>query len=218
MAFALGSALMARDIPGERRDLEDEERRLQKASEKAVKAQQKKGMWGSIGKTLGSIGAGALGTALGGPAGGVLAAKMVGGYLGGRLGQGAVDTSKELAALRSQAGGGKFLTSQREDLLSAGKDLQGDFRDARSGMRNQLAMSSVASPLMAYGAAEGLGGFGKDALLASGDKMSAWDALISQSEFSPFMGGKEKAGTEALKVGGSNPLGGLSSNFGGVFN
>ena len=218
MAFALGSALMARDIAGERRDLEDEERRLLRASEDAVKAQQKSGMWGSIGKTLGSIGAGALGTALGGPAGGVLAAKMVGGYLGGRLGQGTIDTSDELAALRSQAGKGSFLSSQREGLTESSKLLQEDFRDARSGMRNQLAMSSVASPLMAYGAAEGLGGFGKDALLASGDKMSAWDALISQSEFSPFMGGKEKAGTEALKVGGSNPLGGLSSNFGGVFN
>ena len=197
MAFALGSALMARDIARERRDLEDEERRLLRASEDAVKAQQKKGMWGSIGKTLGSIGAGAVGTALGGPAGGILAAKIAGGYLGGRIGQGAIDTSDELAALRSQAGKGNFLSSQRKDLTEGSKDLMKDFREARSGMRNQLALSAATTPLMAYGAAEGLGGFGKEALLASGDKISAWDALMSQSELSPFMGSREKAATIA---------------------
>ena len=198
MSFAIGRALLERDVQTERAALQAEQKRLEEAAEDAAEAQGKKGMWGSIGKTLGSIGAGALGTALGGPAGGILAAKMVGGYLGGRLGQGTIDTSDELAALRSQAGKGSFLSSQREGLTESSKLLQEDFRDARSGMRNQLAMSSVASPLMAYGAAEGLGGFSKDALLASGDKMSAWDALISQSEFSPFMNkGKEKAATIA---------------------
>ena len=110
MAFALGSALMARDIAGERKELEDEERRLQRASEDAVKAQQKSGMWGSIGKTLGSIGAGTIGGILGGPAGAIMAGKMAGSYLGGKVGQGLVSTKEEEKACESFFESLKLLT------------------------------------------------------------------------------------------------------------
>jgi len=195
MAFALGSALMARDVSRERKDLREEEKRLQKAGEAATEAQQKKGMWGSIGKTLGSIGAGALGTMVGGPAGGILAAKMAGSYLGGRIGQGLVDTSEEYDALKSQVSKGNFLSSEREDLRDFSTEAQKGFKDATSGMRKQLAIGSIKDPLMAYGAAEGLGGFklGAEGLGKTTGGMSAWDSLMSQPEFSPFMGSKEKA-------------------------
>jgi hypothetical protein len=53
---------------------------------------------------------------------------------------------------------------------------------------------------MAYGSAEGLGGFklGAEGLGKAKEGMSAWDALISQSEFSPFMGDKKKAVAKAV--------------------
>ena len=166
MAFALGSALLKRDIAGERDVLRQEEKRLQEAAEDAAKAQQKKGMWGSIGKTLGSIGGGALGTMFGGPAGGVLGAKMLGGFFGGKLGGSLVDTSDERRALESQLGKGKFLSSRRTGLKESSEDLMKDFRKASRSRENQLLLGSIASPLMAYGAGEGLSGFGKEALLS----------------------------------------------------
>lgn len=157
MGFALGSALMARDMSKERRSLRREERRLQRASEDAAKAQQKKGMWGSIGSTLGSIGVGALLAPVLGP-GALVAAKAAGSYLGGRAGQGLVDTSKEYDALKSQVGGGNFLSSEREDLRNFGTDEQEAFKEATSGMRKQLAMKSATQPLMQFAASEGLEG------------------------------------------------------------
>lgn len=191
--MAYGRAMMARDIGLEKKELEEQEAELQKEMEKQAKAQQKKGMWGSIGRTLGSIGAGALGTMVGGPAAGVLAAKMIGGFAGGKLGQelGGAEASKAGLKIDSK---GNFLGSERRALGRAAEQAREDFTEATTGMRNQLGFSSVANPLMAYGAAEGLGGFGKEALLAGGDKMSAWDALMSQSELSPFMGDREKGG------------------------
>ena len=192
-----GRAMMARDIGRERKDLEEEEAELQKEMEKQAKEQQKKGMWGSIGKTIGSIGTGALFTALGGPAGGVLAAKMIGGYAGGRLGQelGGAEASKAGLKIDSK---GNFLGAERRALGRSAETAREDFDAATKGMRNQLATSSVTSPLMAYAGAVGLSGFGKEALLAGGDKMSAWDALISQPEFAPFMGAKEEGVKKAV--------------------
>ena len=108
MAFALGTALMQRDVSRERKNLREEEKRLQKASEEAAKAQQKKGMWGSIGSTLGSIATGALLAPVLGP-GALVAAKAAGSYLGGRVGQGAIDTSAEYDALKSQQMNKKLL-------------------------------------------------------------------------------------------------------------
>lgn len=157
MAFALGTALMQRDVSRERKDLLEEEKRLQEAAQDAAKAQQKKGMWGSIGSTLGSIGVGALLAPVLGP-GALVAAKAAGSYLGGRLGQGAVDTSDEYDALKSQAKKGNFLSSERQSLADFGKGEQEAFKDATSGMRKQLAMKSVTQPLMQFAASEGLEG------------------------------------------------------------
>jgi len=154
MSFALGSALMARDVSRERKDLREEERRLQKASEDAAKAQQKKGMWGSIGSTLGSMAVGAALTPFLGP-GALVAAKMAGSYLGGRAGQGAINTSDEYDALKSQAGKGNFLSSERQMLKDYGTDEQEAFKKATSGMRKQLAMKSVTQPLMEFASTAG---------------------------------------------------------------
>ena len=201
MAMAYGRALMARDVGLERKELEKEEDRLQKEMEKQAKQQQKKGMWGSIGRTIGSIGAGAIGGMLGGPAGAVLAGKMVGGYLGGRLGQGAVKASK--AGLKADVSGGKFLGEERRNLTRAGEQARRDFTDATTGMRSQLAFSSVANPLMSYATGggkftkEGLGskftgaGEFKPAAGLSGAEEwhsgNLWEQLLHQPEISSFL-------------------------------
>lgn len=214
MAFALGKALMAKDIGLERAAMSKEQRRLEKEATDQIKKMKKKGMWGSIGKTLGSIAVGAALTPLMGP-GALAVAKMAGGYLGGRLGQGAIKaSSKDL----KYEGKGNFLSSERQDLKDYASDLKTDFKDAQSGMRKSLAVSSVAAPATAY-AAGGLDDFkalgNKDAwavgkgagevlnapmdpsaiagALSKGETIpdynpygSMWDRISSQPEFSPF--------------------------------
>ena len=144
-----GRAMMARDIGLERKELEEEEAELQKEMEKQAKAQQKKGMWGSVGRTLGTIATGALLTPFMGP-GALMAAKMVGGYAGGRLGQGLGGTEASKAGLKIDSKG-NFLGSERRALGRAAETARSDFDLATKGMRNQLAFSSVANPLMAGG-------------------------------------------------------------------
>jgi|21_taG_2_1085346.scaffolds.fasta_scaffold00177_9 hypothetical protein len=194
MSFALGSALMARDVSRERKDLREEERRLQKASEDAAKAQQKKGMWGSIGSTLGSMAVGAALTPVLGP-GALVAAKAAGSYLGGRLGQGAINTSKEYDALKSQAGKGNFLSSERQMLKDYGTDEQKAFKEATSGMRKQLAMKSATQPLMQFAASEGLEGIkglgSADAWSVGKGAGAGWENMPSFSgsgRFNPVTG------------------------------
>lgn len=148
MGFALGKALMSRDIGRERQTMEEEQRDLELEAQEQAKNMKKKGMWGSIGKTLGSIAVGAALTPFMGP-GALVAAKMAGSYLGGRLGQGAIKaSSKDL----KYTGKGNFLSNERQDLKNYASDLRSDFKDAQSGMRKSLAVSSVAAPAMAYAA------------------------------------------------------------------
>jgi hypothetical protein len=220
MAFALGKALMARDISRERKSLRDDQRDLEKKAEEQADQMKKKGMWGSIGRTLGSVAVGAALAPVMGP-GALLAAKMAGGYLGGRLGQGSVKASaKDL----KYTGEGNFLSSERQDLKDYASDLKSDFKDAQSGMRKGLAVSSIKNPLMSFAAGDignlkslgtkdawkvgaGTGEmFGKEAIPgfdygeAGFDPKTAtayqitpdslWNRLIAQDEFSPFMSKK----------------------------
>ena len=201
MAMEYGRAMMARDIGLERKELEEEEAELQKEMEKQAKAQQKKGMWGSVGRTLGTIATGALLTPFMGP-GALMAAKMVGGYAGGRLGQGLGGTEASKAGLKIDSKG-NFLGSERRALGRAAETARSDFDLATKGMRNQLAFSSVANPLMSYVGGggkftkEGLGerftevGEFKDAPNLAGaqewHRGNIWEQLAAQPELSSFL-------------------------------
>jgi hypothetical protein len=98
-------------------------------------------MGGSIGRTIGSIGAGALGTMLGGPAGGILAGKMLGGFLGGKLGQELGGKGASKAKLKADVSGGKFLGKERRGLTRDAKQAREDFDTATKGMRHRLGFS-----------------------------------------------------------------------------
>jgi hypothetical protein len=206
MAYALGRALLGRDVSRERKKLQKEETKLQREMEKQAEKQQKKGMWGSIGRTLGTVATGALLTPILGP-GALLAAKMVGGYAGGRLGQGAIKASKK--DIKGPSGDYTYLGEERRALGEAAKVGREDFDKATKGMREQLQFSSVVNPFMSFASTKGLegikelgsaGSFSADLYSKEGREAfrkhitspsSLWEQLAEQPEVKAFYPKKE---------------------------
>tara|TARA_R100001594_G_scaffold24594_1_gene48274 strand:+ start:293 stop:913 length:621 start_codon:yes stop_codon:yes gene_type:complete len=125
-----------------------------KAIQEQARAEQKKarkrGLWSSIGGTLGTWAAPALMSALGvttGPAG-LLAAKMAMGRLGRELGEKTAGPKASKEAIR-KAGDHGFHKELRGDYIAG-------LEDAQESLDRQQWIQSVANPLQSYVADVGL--------------------------------------------------------------
>jgi hypothetical protein len=151
MALTYGALLMGKD---KRDDL----KQIQKEQKKAAKKARKRGLWSSIGGSLGSLGAGLLFSGMG-PMG-MMAAKMAMGRLGREIGQhsaGSVDTSK----IKGEHGFYKDIA----------KDARDEITDFDKMIDKEQWMSSVVNPVIEMGTAEALK-MGKD--FAGDTKLGQW--------------------------------------------
>ena len=165
MALSYGALLMGKHKKADLKAIQDEARKQQRRM-------KKRGLWSSIGRTLGSFAApmamGALG--LGGGPLGLLAGKMVMGRLGAEAGEklggvgriGGGDVSKK--AMREAGTHGFF-----KDEASEYADMLGE---AQSGLDKQQWMTSIMNPVIETGGQEVLGQLQK----AGGDLWGKYQA------------------------------------------
>ena len=137
MAMTYGMALMGKH---KRKDLED----IQAEARKQQKRAQKKGLWSSLGGTLGSLAVPLMfGTGIGAPA--ALALKMGMGYAGRRAGEAlAPDVSRKAV---KEAGDYGFHGDIAEDYASG-------LKEAQENLNRQQFMTSIVNPLQEYGIGE----------------------------------------------------------------
>ena len=134
MAMTYGMALMGKH---KRKDLED----IQAEARKQQKRAQKKGLWSSLGGTLGSLAVPLMfGTGIGAPA--ALALKMGMGYAGRRAGEAlAPDVSRK--AVR-EAGEHGFYKDEAERYAAG-------LKEAQENLNRQQFVGSIVNPLQEYG-------------------------------------------------------------------